>query len=52
MPTIKIVTHEKNKKKTMIREFFLLFLFFTYKYDQIQLSKYLLLHDIVYPTCC
>ena len=26
--------------------------FFTYKYNQIQLSQYLLLHDIVYPTCC
>ena len=28
------------------------FLTFTYKYNEIQLNQYLLLHDIVYPTCC
>ena len=28
------------------------FLTFTYEYNQIQLSQYLLPDDIVYPTCC
>ena len=31
---------------------FFFFLTFTYKYNHIQLIQYLLLHDIVYPTCC
>ena len=50
IPTAKINTREKNEKKTMIRDF-VFFLTFTYKYNQMQLSQYLLLHDIVYPTC-
>ena len=43
---------QKFEKETMIREYIYIFLTFTYKCNQIQLSQYLLLHDTVDPTCC
>ena len=45
---------QKFEKETMIREYIYIYIIltFTYKCNQIQLSQYLLLRDIVDLTCC